>query len=192
MIFKDDLKFPVKVYTNGKIVSMQKPEFDNLYNSRISQMKAELQREKEQVEQKKANVSSANNELESKADKLHSKLEEISLNIEALEKQSVNTSDVNEIERLQKEVQDYIQQLDTIETELKQIQKEVTVDSKFVKDAFWDKGAKFFRSRKTKERIYECQGFWEKLRKRAEILLQSWNSKKIRAEEKQKKAEDCF
>ena len=187
VIFKDDLKFPVKVYTNGKIVSMQKPEFDNLYNSRISQMKAELQREKEQVEQKKANVSSANNELESKADKLHSKLEEISLNIEALEKQSVNTSDVNEIERLQKEVQDYIQQLDTIETELKQIQKEVTVDSKFVKDAFWDKGAKFFRSRKTKERIYECQGFWEKLRKRAEILLQSWNSKKIRAEEKQKK-----
>ena len=53
VIFKDDLKFPVRVYTNGKIVSMQKPEFDNLYNSRTSQMKAELQREKEQAEQKK-------------------------------------------------------------------------------------------------------------------------------------------
>ncbi len=187
LIFKDDLKFPVRVYTNGKIVSMQKPEFDNLYNSRTSQMKAELQREKEQAEQKKANVASANNELESKADKLHSKLKEISFKIEAIEKQNTNTSDVNEIERLQKEIQNYIQQLDTIKTELKQIEKEVTVDSKFVKDAFWDKGAKFFRSRKTKERIYECQGFWEKLRKRAEILLQSWNSKKIRAEEKQKK-----
>ena len=53
LVFIEDLKFPVRVYTNGKIVSMQKPEFDNLYNSRISQMKAELQREKEQAEQKK-------------------------------------------------------------------------------------------------------------------------------------------
>lgn len=186
LIFKDDLKFPVRVYTNGKIVSMQKPEFDSLYNSKTNQMKEEQKREKEKIEQKKNNVVSVNSELESKADRLHSKLKEISSKIEAIEKQSVNTSDVNEIERLQKEIQDYIQQLDRIKTELKQIEKEVTVDSKFVKDY---KNPIDFINQKIKERIYECQGLEEKARKIAEILWQSWNFKKIEIEEQQKEQE---
>ena len=142
VIFKDDLKFPVRVYTNGKIVSMQKPEFDNLYNSRISQMKAELQREKEQVEQKKANVASANNELESKRkqaenygkeiDNIGSKIESIQAEIKAeVEKESPN---IDLLESKQNELKDLLNKLQTIEEKMKQFQSSLVTDSAFVRD----------------------------------------------------------
>ena len=142
LIFKDDLKFPVKVYTNGKIVSMNKGEFDSLYNSKTQQMKEEQKREKEKVEQKKENVVSVNSELESKRkqaenygkeiDNIGSKIESIQAEIKSeIEKESQN---IDLLESKQNELKDLLNKLQTIEEKMKQFQSSLVTDSAFVRD----------------------------------------------------------
>ncbi len=137
LIFKDDLKFPVKVYTNGKIVSMNKGEFDSLYNSKTQQMKEEQKREKERVEQKKEKEEpSANSELESKRkqaenygkeiDNIGLKIESIQIEIKSeIEKESQN---INLLESKEKELQKLFNDIQNIKSKLRQIQNSLTID----------------------------------------------------------------
>ena len=119
VIFKDDLKFPVRVYTNGKIVSMNKGEFDSLYNSKT--------KEKEEP---------ANNELESKrkqAENYGKEIDNIGLKIESIqaeikaevEKESQN---INLLESKEKELQKLFNDIQNVKSKLRQIQNSLTID----------------------------------------------------------------
>lgn len=62
VIFIDDLKFPVRVYTQGMIKTMTKKDFLALYNAKVGELKAE-NAQKKQLNQKPIEIKKSPEEL---------------------------------------------------------------------------------------------------------------------------------
>ena len=101
LVFIEDLKFPVRVYTNGKIVSMDRTSFLKLYNGKIAELKAE-KRPKEQA----------------KITQIKKSPEELAKEKKAKEEERFLNEQRAKVNRLASEINFYLKQINIIEESL--------------------------------------------------------------------------
>ena len=102
LVFIEDLKFPVRVYTNGKIVSMDRTSFLKLYNGKIAELKAE-KRPKEQA----------------KITQIKKSPEELAKEKKAKEEERFLNEQRAKVNRLVSEINFYLKQIKIIEESLR-------------------------------------------------------------------------
>ena len=117
----DSLNYPVKVYLNGKIKSMNEEDFISLYR-----IKAGLPQETQQQKEKREKIRA-----------FQKSLRDISLEIERLEKEIVYKSDLAELKKIEEDVRLYIYRLGYMEFELKKIQTSSVIDKALITDSFF-------------------------------------------------------
>lgn len=141
VIFIDDLKFPVRVYTQGMIKTMTKKDFLALYNVKVGELKAENAQKKQlnrKVEIKNSEVAKEQIK-EREADNFEAEIDRIGLKIKAiqsevkteLEKESLN---INFLKSKQTEFKGLFNELENIERKMKQLQDSIIKDDQLVKD----------------------------------------------------------
>ena len=101
LVFIENLKFPVRVYTNGKIVSMDRTSFLKLYNGKIAELKAE-KRPKEQA----------------KITQIKKSPEELAKEKKAKEEERFLNEQRAKVNRLASEINFYLKQIKIIEESL--------------------------------------------------------------------------
>ena len=113
LVFAEDLKFPVRVYTNGKIIRMNQRDFDRLYREKSGKLGKPLPR----VNEEKPRVSLVSDEMTS--EELSRKAKEQKRDDKGRFSREGNTGQKNQEERKEPEEQKedifYIDQLKEIE-----------------------------------------------------------------------------
>ena len=151
VIFIDDLKFPVRVYTQGMIKTMTKKDFLALYNAKVGELKAE-NAQKKQLNRKPIEIKKSPEELakENKAkeeerflneqrakvnrlvNEINFYLKQINIIKESLQNQTdrkIIKTETEKINKYSKIIQKYKQELEKIRDSI------VIVDNSFVGDS---------------------------------------------------------